>query len=53
MCLEGNTAGLGVFFFWGVVFVCVEGVDFDGRRVFLESKEWFSSGSGVDLGLGG
>ena len=25
--------------------MCVEGVDFDGRMVFLESKEWFSSGS--------
>ena len=45
VCLEGNTAGMGVFFVWGVVFVCVEGVDFDGRMVFLEWKWWFSCGA--------
>jgi len=43
---------MGVFFVWGVVFVCVEGVDFDGRRVFLEWKWWFSNGGRVDLRFG-
>ncbi len=32
-----------------VVFVCVEGIDFDGRRVFFEWKWLFSSGSWVVL----
>jgi len=44
---------MGVFLFLGVVFVWVEGVDFDGRRVFLESKWWFSSGSEVVFGVRG
>ena len=33
--------------------MCVEGVDFDGRRVFLEWKWWFSSGSEVVFGVRG
>ena len=49
MCLEGNTAGLGVFFFWGVVFVCMGLGVFDGLGVFLEWKWRFSCGSWVDL----
>jgi len=40
---------MGVFFFWGVVFVCRERGVFDGWSVFLEWKWWFSCGSGVDL----
>ncbi len=36
----------------GAVFVCVEGADFDRRRVILELKWCFSSGTQHVLELG-
>ncbi len=44
---EGKYGRRGRISFLRVVFVCVEGIDFDGRMVILESKWWFSSGSEV------